>query len=86
MSISATAKGLLAKKRQEERAWQAAEKSGATKAFDALPAEEQKPLLASAMVKIRAGLRANYHTLSPELRTAARGHQVNSLTGGSGTT
>jgi adenosylmethionine-8-amino-7-oxononanoate aminotransferase len=72
MRTSATAKTLLLKQRQAERAYRKqARKDEIARKVAAMPPEEIKALAASAMVKIRAGLRANYHRLRPEIRRIA---------------
>lgn len=60
------------KQRQEERAWREQQRSEEIeRRIDAMPEEEREALVASAMTKLRAGLRANYHRLKPEVRQIA---------------
>lgn len=72
MRTSAIAKTLLLNQRQAEHAYrEEVRKDEIAREVAAMPPEEIEALAASAMAKLRVGLRRDYHRLRPALRRIA---------------
>lgn len=72
MRTSVTAKALLGKRRQAERAWRREEQLAEIKReFATMPPEEIEAIATNALTRVLAGLRRDYHRLTPEMRRTA---------------